>query len=391
MQQNLTIQQKSHIIKSQLRKWDFINIQTIYEHQIINNIYNLFTTGTLPNITDKTIGIEFYYIGIFLYNTGKKEMGKKYLLNAINKEYMRAAVTLGYFVDLEGNKKDAVRYFKMAKHKISSAAGNLLSYYVKKNKEEKIKETFEIILKYNDLNDIANGLRHLGGWYYKQKKYDDMMKYLLDAIKFGSTDAPNDLANYYYDIVKDIDKAIMYYLIGIERNNEYAAYNLGNHYQSSNDTENMLKYWKMAVDLNHEKALLNLINYYKNKNDYHNALFYSKQLLSKYPNDIQYKNTFNEYIVNYRESGYKFESGCIFIKYMYELKDFLTGDNINYLNTHLGVYLLLRDISKSLEFNISDCCICLEVLEQLTLNCKHSVCYKCYYKITECPLCRKTI
>jgi hypothetical protein len=36
-----------------------------------------------------------------------------------------------------------------------------------------------------------------------------------------------------------------------------------------------------------------------------------------------------------------------------------------------------------------ECIICCEVAEPFIMQCKHSVCYKCYHKLESCPFCRK--
>jgi hypothetical protein len=38
-----------------------------------------------------------------------------------------------------------------------------------------------------------------------------------------------------------------------------------------------------------------------------------------------------------------------------------------------------------------ECIICCEVAEPFIMQCKHSVCYKCYHKLESCPFCRKNI
>ena len=44
-----------------------------------------------------------------------------------------------------------------------------------------------------------------------------------------------------------------------------------------------------------------------------------------------------------------------------------------------------------ISYNSMECIICFDISEPLILECKHSICCKCYHKINSCPLCRKEI
>ena len=81
-----------------------------------------------------------------------------------------------------------------------------------------------------------------------------------------------------------------------------------------------------------------------------------------------------------------------------EYYDVLNKENLKKFNDKYAQFLEFKNYASAKLDNINiknTCCICLEDnVNIIKLYCNHpndGVCYKCYPKITECPLCRDYI
>jgi len=77
----------------------------------------------------------------------------------------------------------------------------------------------------NQADDMNNF--NLGQYYTIQKNYPKAIEYYMIAIEYENNKAMNNLGNYYYNIEKNYPKAIEYYTMAIEKGNDMAINNLG--------------------------------------------------------------------------------------------------------------------------------------------------------------------
>jgi TPR repeat protein len=126
-----------------------------------------------------------------------------------------------YYVDIEKNYDEAIKYYLMAIENGNSDAMNNLGYYY-----ENYEINYDKAEKYYLMaieNDNSTAMVNLGNYYQNvAKNYDLMMKYYLLAIENGNSDAMNNLGYYYVNIEKNYDEAIKYYLMAIKNGNNDA-------------------------------------------------------------------------------------------------------------------------------------------------------------------------
>jgi TPR repeat protein len=82
----------------------------------------------------------------------------------------------------------------------------------------------------------------------QEKKYEDMKKTYLDAIKQeNSTSSMHNLAHHYYNVEKNVDDAIKYLIMGVDKKCMKCAYLLGEIYDKENNEKLAKKYYKLAI------------------------------------------------------------------------------------------------------------------------------------------------
>jgi len=106
------------------------------------------------------------------------------------------------------------------------------------------------------------------GVYFKIKQdYDQMKKYYLMAIEKGNEYAMNNLGFHYEHIEKDYELMKKYYLMAIEKGYKNAMYNLGFYYEEIKDYDQMKKYYLMAIEKGHCIAIFDLEKWYQKNKD----------------------------------------------------------------------------------------------------------------------------
>jgi len=77
------------------------------------------------------------------------------------------------------------------------------------------------------------------GVYYNfiEINYDEAKKYYMMAIEKGNNYAMNNLGCYYHFIEKNYELAKKYYMMAIEKDDEYAMTYLGNYYEKQKNYE----------------------------------------------------------------------------------------------------------------------------------------------------------
>ena len=256
------------------------------------------------------------------------------------------------------------------KYQLVHAMIKLANYHGKNEDYELMKLYLNMAVEKK--SDVA--MTALGDYYDKIKDYDNMIKYYEMAIELGNSTAMNNLG-WYYKERGDIDKMKKYYLAAIKAGNSAAMTNLAMHYDREKDLDNAIMFMEMAIEKGHKNALNYLINFYIKLRDWDNIKKYlDKNSAAKIKFNSDLYNTFNiDVAIN-----------CV---------DILTPQNKNKLNKKLATYFELSSVFDNSNLkNKNECMICfLDECELQLPNCRHKVCYLCYKKIKECPICRSEI
>lgn len=105
-------------------------------------------------------------------------------------------------------------------------------------------------------------MNYLGNYYKIAKNYDKMVEYYLMAINRGNDYSMHSLGLYYRN-QKNYDLMIKYFLMAIDRGNKYSMNNLGIYYFGNKNYDETKKYWSMAINIGHTHSMNNLAYYHK--------------------------------------------------------------------------------------------------------------------------------
>jgi tetratricopeptide (TPR) repeat protein len=122
-----------------------------------------------------------------------------------------------------------------------------------------------------DTNRIV--LLYLGYYYELKKETSKMLVYYLLAMKQDCQYAMYSLGRYYYD-QKDYNNMFKYYLLAMKQDCQYAMYSLGRYYYDQKDYDNMFKYYSMAMEKGNIYVIHGIGHYYQIKKDYANMIKY---------------------------------------------------------------------------------------------------------------------
>ena len=145
----------------------------------------------------------------------------------------------------------------------------LAHYYLPKNIDKSI-EFIEMAQKYPIK---PNDYFRIGYYYDLSKDIDNMIKWYLISIEHECYTAAYNLA-YYYDEIGNFDSAVKYYLIAGNGGYMTAFVNLGQLYLKSGDIQNCFKYTKIAASKNEPHAHYNIAVHYFNISDFDNCIKY---------------------------------------------------------------------------------------------------------------------
>lgn len=183
---------------------------------------------------------------------------------------------IGLYYHCQNNKNQAIKHFLISIGIGNYSVAHHLEHYQKqKDYDDMIKYHVNAIEKDGDI--IMN---NLGCYYQVQKDYDNMIKYYLMAIEKGNEIAMVNLA-YHYEIQRDYISMVKYYLMAIEKGNDFAMNRLGSYYFLWEDYENMKKYYLMAINKGNSDAMNNFGYYYEKQGDYKNMLKYYRMAVEK--------------------------------------------------------------------------------------------------------------
>jgi TPR repeat protein len=141
--------------------------------------------------------------------------------------------------------------------------------------KEVINVVYDLLI--NDIIPVATDntevIRYIAVYYEIKKDTENQIKYYLMAIDKKDSISMNNLARHYED-QKDYENMIKYYLMAIEEKYSIAMNNLSLYYKGQKDYENMKKYYLMAIEQGNAIAMNNLGYYYHEQKDYVNMLKY---------------------------------------------------------------------------------------------------------------------
>lgn len=202
------------------------------------------------------------------------------------------------------------------------------------------------------------------------------------------------------------DEIVNKYLIGIEKGDADAMYNLGYYYKQMEDYNNMLKYFLMAVDKNHVEAMFQLGNYYYyyGKNDslmikyysmagnkgHHIALF---RLGEHYDSNLSKfnANTYYSMAVACGSSEARLKLQISDFEYYYLLskiqnKSTYIIEQLQKLEQNTKIFCFKNKINllgkEAICIKCSDLGLC------IPKECAHFFCIDCYPKTSWCSTCK---
>ena len=118
-------------------------------------------------------------------------------------------------------------------------------------------------------NGISSAMASLGNYYYQiEKNYESAVKYYLMAISQENHVAMNNLGNYYYEVEKNYELAKKYYLMAIDKDSADSMFNLGHlYYKIEKNYELTNKYFLMSIE--REKKTNPILNENKREQNIH--------------------------------------------------------------------------------------------------------------------------
>ena len=293
-----------------------------------------------------------------------------------------------------------------------------IEIYLNKNNFEylKLDNQNDIKIVYNlFINDIVMNLRNLfvinsnqiynfyGIYYDIKKDYEQMIEYYLMAIGKGNSNSMNNLA-LYYEKQQDYDQMMKYYLMAIEKDNSRAMNNLACYYRKQQDYEQMIKYYLISIEKDNSTAMNNLATYYFKQQNYEQMLKYYLMAIEKdnstamnnlayyYEQQKDYENMMKYYLIfaetnnKYKDKINMFLSKEKIPEYFKKAYIYLNDDNLKWYN-RLLCFIINYDVNKIPFEQVAkiECVNCLLFTHCVFRKCGHSSCANCHEN--NCRLC----
>jgi TPR repeat protein len=181
-------------------------------------------------------------------------------------------------------------------------ANNAYSYSIITDKEV-INVAHDLLI--NNIIPVTTDNReiitYIAVYYEIKKDTENLIKYYLMAIDKKDPDAMHNLGAYYKEH-KDYENMKKYYLMAVEQDYEISMNALGFYYYEQKDYENMMKYYLMAIKKGDETSMINLGYYYQDQKDYENMLKYYLMAI-KSGHKAALSSLSNYFMVNNKEKG----------------------------------------------------------------------------------------
>ena len=242
------------------------------------------------------------------------------------------------------------------------------------NETEVINALFYLFILNEKLDiDLDNDMyfNYVGIYYENKNNIPEMLKYYLMAIEKGNEWAMYNLGNY-YDKENNIPEMLKYYLMAIEKGNDNAMNGLGYYYENKKNIEEMLKYYLMAIEKGNVIAMFNLGDFYEKEKNYEEMLKYYEMLIEK---NIHLKDNVLKKLIN---CLIEVENKDLFLKLYSKYSTHQVFGKFH------RFYMARKQFSK-----IDSCPICMEECEIIPYDCLwHSYCITCSLKIDKCSMCK---
>lgn len=231
---------------------------------------------------DNDVDIMIIYALYFRLIQKNPEQCIKYYQMAIDSGHYKYLIDLGYYYYYINDYEKSCECFNNAINKNIYNALIAIGWFYNKfyKNTEKMKEYY---LKAYKEHNLYEGMNNLGEFYINNKEYNKAIKCYKTIIdKYNITIFNNNpefkeyyllscssMGDYYQDIEHNYDKMKLYYLLGIDHQDNICMNNLGYYYQHVEKNYNMaIKYYKLGIALNDTLCMNNLGNYYEKIKDY---------------------------------------------------------------------------------------------------------------------------
>lgn len=151
---------------------------------------------------------------------------------------------------------------------------NNIVYFVDELDDESIDIIYHLCIHgfIKDDKEINGMCANYIGLYFKHvQELENAIKYYQMAINKGNIYAMGNIGRI-YEKQEDYDNMFKFYQMAIDGGNIYAMSYLAEHYCNQRDHENAMKYYQMAIDNGNNYALLPLGNYYGKIKDHKNMI-----------------------------------------------------------------------------------------------------------------------
>jgi len=414
----------------QFRAWYYSPVE---DYSILDVYDILFNNKKIKDSDDSIIN---FYMAISLHHQRKYDKMPKYLVKAINKNYVPAMNIMANFYENIQDYNAALNYYLMAMNLgCKGASGFIGDLYEKQGDIENMLKYFLIGVENKDVFAIIL----IGEYYYRINDFDNMIKYFLMGFELGDPRAARNLGIYYKEC-NETEKMIYYYKLAIEGGDKIAMNILGLYYHNIGNTTDHLKYSTMAYKNGSHIAAWNMALHYQKIGKLDEAIkFFQKgakwsnlkccmKLAQIYPDqkmkyylqamDVNYAQVKNKLIIDKMNTEeinqflnilcYQFRSdfvcmldtvlkirfdNLIGLKYF----EFLKRDTMMQVLKNIGTTIsALKHMGIIDDICNKECEICMNTRKQINLKCKHSLCYKCLYEcldknLVNCPFCRTKI
>lgn len=244
-------------------------------------------------------------LGVHYLSLEQYEIARKYFLEAFN-NCSAAAVNLGIITEnIDNDYQKAIAYYQMGRKGIPGVYEHIARCYMKLGDNINM-------MRYSAMEHSSDSLLCLANYCCRIKNYQEAIRCWLQATSLGNVMAMKCLAHYYHTIEHNKDSAFIYEKMAFDHGDKSVSYNLAVYYEDTlkdyhkaiqyqlivdtkerlfntaliyqrklDDLDNAIKYYKLAVDRGCINANFNLANLYSNLGKYDLAIEYYQMAADK--------------------------------------------------------------------------------------------------------------
>lgn len=148
------------------------------------------------------------------------------------------------------------------------------------------------ILEAEDSNS-TKALNSAAFCYRMVGDYNSMLSCLKESVDQNDNHAMLYMASYYREI-NNYEEMLRYYLMA-GKTNSYGYYELALYYNDKGDIDNAIKYHMMAIEKHNFKSMYEIAMIYETKKNYMKAYEYYSMIINNYTKTKQKKNPFDSF------------------------------------------------------------------------------------------------